>query len=203
VERIDNIQKLLAESAGDSYTVKRKKAKALARKWERVGLLEGLDRENDILNMSLLLENQAKQLLKESTATGTTVNAEEWSGVALPLVRRVFGQITAKDFVSVQPMNLPSGLVFYINYKYGTDKPGWSAATIGTDKVHGVTSGTGAPYGGFYGQGRFGYATNNYTASVACTTGSVSMYDIEFNEDYSSSLADSHAVKLTIPTSSA
>ena len=38
----------------------------------------------------------------ESSRTGTASNSEEWSGVALPLVRRVFAEIAAKDFVSVQ-----------------------------------------------------------------------------------------------------
>jgi hypothetical protein len=36
--------------------------------------------------------------------------SEEWAGVALPLVRRIFAEFAAKEFVSVQPMNLPSGL---------------------------------------------------------------------------------------------
>ena len=48
------------------------------------------------------------------------MQGEQWAGVALPLVRKVFAQIAAKDFVSVQPMNLPSGLVFYLDFKYGT-----------------------------------------------------------------------------------
>ena len=79
-------------------------------KWEKTGLLEGL-KGIDQANMSILLENQAQQLLGESTATGTSANSEQWAGVALPLVRRVFAEIAAKEFVSVQPMNLPSGLV--------------------------------------------------------------------------------------------
>ena len=60
--------------------------------------------------MSVLLENQAKQLLDEANATSNGSDNEEWNGVALPLVRRIFGEIAAKNFVSVQPMNLPSDL---------------------------------------------------------------------------------------------
>lgn len=70
--------------------------------------------------MALLLQNQALELLKQASQTGNLQGSQEWSGVALPLVRKVFGQIASKDFVSVQPMTLPSGLVFYINFKYGT-----------------------------------------------------------------------------------
>tara|TARA_B110000879_G_scaffold34915_1_gene48219 strand:+ start:624 stop:1097 length:474 start_codon:yes stop_codon:yes gene_type:complete len=92
-------------------------------KWEQTGLLEGL-KEREQSQISVLLENQAKQLLDESTATGTSAGSEEWSGVALPLVRRIFGEIASKEFVSVQPMNLPSGLIFYLDFKYGTAQPG-------------------------------------------------------------------------------
>ena len=85
-------------------------------KWEQTGLLEGLG-EREQSQISVLLENQAKQLLDEATATGTSAGSEEWSGVALPLVRRIFGEIASKEFVSVQPMNLPSGLIFYLDFK--------------------------------------------------------------------------------------
>ena len=80
----------------------------LEKKWEKTGLLEGLNNEVERKGMAVLLENQAKQLVTEASATGTSANSEEWSGVALPLVRRIFAEIAAKDFVSVQPMNLRS-----------------------------------------------------------------------------------------------
>ena len=92
-------------------------------KWERTGLLEGLDAKGQG-SMAVLLENQAKQLLDEASQTGVANNSEEWSGVALPLVRRIFGEIASKEFVSVQPMNLPSGLIFYLDFKYGTAQGG-------------------------------------------------------------------------------
>lgn len=90
--------------------------RGLKTKWTKTGLLEGL-KERDQHAMSVLLENQAKQLLDEATQTGTAAGSEEWSGVALPLVRRIFGDIASKEFVSVQPMNLPSGLIFYLDFK--------------------------------------------------------------------------------------
>jgi hypothetical protein len=105
----------------------------LASKWEKSGLLEGLNgHESEKANMAVLLENQARQLVNEAntlgaSGAGTTVSAgqsEAWAGVALPLVRRVFGEIVAKDLVSVQPMNLPSGLIFYLDFQYGTARPG-------------------------------------------------------------------------------
>ena len=99
-------------------------SKKLVKKWEKTGLLEGLNEDFQKSGMATLLENQARQLLNEFSGTGgrsagtttAAANSEEWSGVALPLVRRIFGEIAAQDFVSVQPMNLPSGLVFYLDF---------------------------------------------------------------------------------------
>ena len=99
--------------------------------------------------MAVLLENQAGQLIQEKSVTGGQ-NAEEWSGVALPLVRRIFGELAAQDFVSVQPMNLPSGLIFYLDFKYGTDQTG--NHTENSD-VYGNTSGSNTDAtGGLYGR---------------------------------------------------
>ncbi len=109
----------------DNNPSQRSAAKGLVSKWERTGLLEGLNGDTERAGMSQLLENQARQLVKESSATGTAANSEEWAGVALPLVRRIFAEFAAKEFVSVQPMNLPSGLVFYLDFKYGTAQPGF------------------------------------------------------------------------------
>ena len=119
----------LLESA-NPYKSLQSDAARLANKWEKTGLLEGISDETNKNNMSMILENQAKQLVMEESNTGggtgagnfTPGTGAQWAGVALPLVRKVFGQIAAKEFVSVQPMNLPSGLVFYLDFQYGSDK---------------------------------------------------------------------------------
>jgi hypothetical protein len=92
---------------------------ALLEKWEKTGLLEGLD-ENGRSNMSRLLENQAAQLLKE-TSTMQAGDVEGFSAVAFPIVRRVFGNLLAQDLVSVQPMSLPSGLIFFLDFTFSPD----------------------------------------------------------------------------------
>jgi hypothetical protein len=92
---------------------------ALLHKWERTGLLEGLD-EVKSNNMARLLENQAAQLLKE-TSTMAAGDVEGFSAVAFPIVRRVFGGLLAQDLVSVQPMSLPSGLIFFLDFVYSQD----------------------------------------------------------------------------------
>ena len=149
-------------------------ARQLVSKWEKTGLLEGLSKEYEKSGMAVLLENQAKQLVTEANTTGTQANSEEWAGVALPLVRRIFAEIAAKDFVSVQPMNLPSGLVFYLDFKYGTNQPGFVSGAgrqSQRDSVFGVTdasknaTGTGAGVEGLYGAGRYSYSINDVTSS--------------------------------------
>jgi len=115
---MDNVNHLL--EGASPYQVLQDQAGKLSSKWEKSGLLEGIESSTESNNMAILLENQAKQLVNEASTTGTTTsittgNSEAWAGVALPLVRRVFGEIVAKDLVSVQPMNLPAGLIFYLD----------------------------------------------------------------------------------------
>ena len=92
-----------------------KEGAALIAKWENTGLLEGLANDNVRNGMARLLENQAKELLRESS-TMSGGDVEGFAAVAFPLVRRVFGALIANDLVSVQPMSLPSGLIFFLDF---------------------------------------------------------------------------------------
>ena len=122
------------------YKKQQEEAKSLVNKWDKTGLLDGLNEDFQKNGMAVMLENQARQLINENSSTGggsagsntAAAGSEEWSGVALPLVRRIFGEIAAQDFVSVQPMNLPSGLVFYLDFKYGKTTAQSSAEGFGT-----------------------------------------------------------------------
>jgi len=113
------INDLLQDSQA-KFRAQRNETRGLVTKWEKTGLLEGISEEYNRHNTAILLENQAKQLISESNSINTGEARENWNGVALPLVRRIFAEISAKEFVSVQPMNLPSGLVFWLDFKYGT-----------------------------------------------------------------------------------
>ena len=204
----------LLESA-NTYKSLQSDAARLANKWSKTGLLEGMGSETDKNNMSMILENQAKQLVTENTQTGGgtgtftagTGAAGQWAGVALPLVRKVFGQIAAKEFVSVQPMNLPSGLVFYLDFQYGGTQVNSPANAANAAKLpftngsslYGTpspvnpatnTSGFGnAAAGGLYGAGRFGYSTQNFIAAAAtanlCIVGNADFYmDLDADSTY-------------------
>tara|TARA_B100000700_G_scaffold150974_1_gene167626 strand:- start:30644 stop:32401 length:1758 start_codon:yes stop_codon:yes gene_type:complete len=88
---------------------------ALISKWENTGLLEGISDDGLRNGMARLLENQAKELLRESSSMSAG-DVEGFAAVAFPLVRRVFGNLIANDLVSVQPMSLPSGLIFFLDF---------------------------------------------------------------------------------------
>jgi hypothetical protein len=205
-------------------------AKKLVSKWDKTGLLDGLNEDFKKSAMATMLENQAKQLISENSATGGTAGgsttgatSEEWSGVALPLVRRIFGEIAAQDFVSVQPMNLPSGLVFYLDFKYGkTTANGFGAddaATVPGADVNSLQGKSGpsspggqndqtSPYGvgGLYGEGRYDYSMNltdgdavlsgSAGGSTDYTVALATYKDVNFNQEFSSSVGAGTLYKL-------
>ena len=206
--------KLMAETRG------------LQSKWEKTGLLEGCQGVEKA-HMSILLENQAKQLLDEATTTGTSTSSEQWAGVALPLVRRVFAEIAAKEFVSVQPMNLPSGLIFYLDFKYGTTAPNQDLRNLnnGSSKTtragkqlnDSLFGGTGKKLGstdsavrGLYGQGAYAYSVRPVSSSaitltktaasttIGNTIQTASWNDVQFDADLSQSVANKKLFKVVL-----
>lgn len=168
----------------------------LTQKWEPTGLLKGLKNETEVRGMAVLLENQARQIIKEASSISSD-GTEQWSGVALPLVRRIFGEIAAKEFVSVQPMNLPSGLVFYLDFRYGSGtQPGFKfqhsvfGGDTGSDGQPGLFGRTNAANGGLYGAGKFGYSINDYSySSPVVTITSASWADTNYDSVLSASIA--------------
>ena len=212
---MSQIQSLL-ESAGEGWKNLQSDAARLANKWEKTGLLEGLGSEVNKNNMSLILENQAKQLVVEQSSTGGSANftvgtGEQWAGIALPLVRKVFGQIAAKEFVSVQPMNLPSGLVFYLDFQYGDTKNPFTQG----ESLYGTKNSGNFPFetdasnlgqvntGGLYGAGRFTYSTNQFSSSATTMTvvSSGSNQDINFDSRLTASLEANQLHVVTLPLS--
>ena len=147
----------------------------LIEKWNRTGLLRGLNgqaREN----MSVLLENQAAQVLREANTLGSTSSAGTASGdirgfqnIAFPIVRRVFGGLVANELVSIQPMSLPSGLLFYLDYTYGsdvggTDTSGFDTATYEAGQsIYNNPAGKGIRSGSLASGGQYDLAGSGYS----------------------------------------
>ena len=98
----------------------KQEGQALLEKWTRTGLLEGLEDSQSQHNMARLLENQAKELLRESSSMGAG-DVEGFAAVAFPIVRRVFAGLIANELVSVQPMSLPSGLIFFLDFAFSAE----------------------------------------------------------------------------------
>ena len=123
-------------------------ARRLQEKWNRTGLLRGLDGVKKE-NMARLLENQTAQILKEANSLGGGAGSSSSSGdirgftnIAFPIVRRVFGGLVANDLVSIQPMSLPSGLLFFLDYTYGNNRGGATGVngseTVGASGTYSV-----------------------------------------------------------------
>jgi hypothetical protein len=204
---MENLNMLL-ESANPWKSQQAEAAKT-ANKWAKSGLLEGISSEIEKNNMAVILENQAKQLVVESTNITAGTNSmlggtgENWAGIALPLVRRVFAEIVAKDFVSVQPMAMPSGLVFYLDFQYGNNKTpfqqgkslyGSLADVQATDfDITNVD-----PTGGLYGQGRYGYSMNQFSSSVTYSASLVnSLAQVNWDSRYESSTGSLYVINVS------
>ena len=217
------VNSLLQESAQNAYSTQLSVTQRLVKKWAKSGLLKNLN-EHDSRTMAMILENQSKQLVVESStsnaggatpqATFTAGNGEQWAGVALPLVRKIFGQLASKEFVSVQPMNLPAGLVFYLDFQYGTSSPNGQFG-LGTSLYGAQTANFGnAASGGLYGAGTFGYSLNDFSSSLipaaswSYASGSdVTWANLNFDSAYSASVAGQTAAapqvyKLTLNNAS-
>jgi hypothetical protein len=175
---MENLNMLL--EGANPWKSQQAEAAKTAAKWERSGLLKNITSEVEKNNMAVILENQAKQLVVETNTTSGQNSmlggtGENWAGIALPLVRRVFAEIVAKDFVSVQPMSMPSGLVFYLDFQYGNNKNPFQAGkslygSLADVQASDVDITNVDPTGGLYGRGRYGYSMNQFSASVTTLT---------------------------------
>jgi len=176
-----------------------KEGAALLSKWEKTGLLEGLGGEHTRAGMARLLENQAKQLLKESS-TMAAGDVQGFAAVAFPLVRRVFAGLLANDLVSVQPMSLPSGLIFFLDFTTSTNGAGlprlgygaseaslYGGGVIASQITGGVTLGDTGPYNLNNGYASpTGSATPSLTIKASGTFGASQVTDalVRFDADF-------------------
>jgi hypothetical protein len=176
---------------------------ALLTKWEKTGLLEGLESDNKRAGMARLLENQAKQLLKETSVMAASGggDVQGFSAVAFPLVRRVFAGLFANDIVSVQPMSLPSGLIFFLDFTasgettprlgYGQDESLFGGGRVASQITGGVLlGGAEAEKGPYALNGGYASPTGSITiattmvASGTITDGGVPVFEAASDDDY-------------------
>ncbi len=117
--------------------------------------------------------------------------------------------------MSVQPMNLPSGLVFFLDFQYG-DAGGANGKAAPTgpfgptgntyaanSSLYGDTnpSNFGDPTNGLYGAGRFAYSINQFSSSVGITLATASWSQVDYNAELSASIAAKEFTAVTVNTS--
>lgn len=123
---------------------KAKYEKELAERWNWIA--EDISDADTRLNTMLVLENSYKKmvsdgsipqgwlqnvLLAEEGEEGTLTEAPQMSGavgdyvipkVMFPVIRRVMPELIANKLVSVQPLQQPTGVIYYITYRYSDSK---------------------------------------------------------------------------------
>jgi len=161
---------------------------ALMEKWEATGLLEGLGSENTKNGMALLLENQAKELLREASSMAGG-DVEGFAAVAFPIVRRVFGGLIANDLVSVQPMSLPSGLIFFLDFTAEADL---AKSHLGLQVASDTDSSS------IYGGGVLGQAITGGVDLGSTNAANAELGPYALNNGYSSPTASASDVDCTI-----
>lgn len=161
-----------------TYQQKKKQAEKLAQKWQKAtGLLKGLTGQSRT-NFAILCENQSKRLIKEANTVGGLAGKDSWFNYAMPLIRRMWDSLNSTGFMSTQPISIPTGLVFYLDVKYGnaSQNAGKNSLFQPGTSIYGFQTGpnfdltTQIPTGGLFGNGKFGYSLNyKETGSVTAT----------------------------------
>lgn len=101
-------------------------AKIVEEKWSKTKLLKGIDDRFTRSATAVLLENQ--ELVNESmTDTG---DIAQFKRISIPLVRRIYPQLIANKIVSVQPLLGPTGLVYYLRFRYSSNKGSMRGADL-------------------------------------------------------------------------
>jgi hypothetical protein len=93
-------------------------ARELESNWSKTGILKGIEDPYVRSATAVLLENQ--RLINE-TSTDTS-DVAQFKRISIPLVRRIYPQLIANKIVSVQPLLGPTGLVYYLRFRYSSNK---------------------------------------------------------------------------------
>lgn len=122
--------------------------KILVEGWKSTGFLVGL-KGKDAANAAVLMENQKRQILKESV---TTADMAIFDTIAIPMIRRQNSLMITPNLISVQPLSQAHGLVFYLDYKVSNTKKPIQSTYL---QDGGVTGMDGNTYGATSGYDQF------------------------------------------------
>jgi hypothetical protein len=202
----------------------------LVKKWAPVLEHETMDPIKDQYRKevtAVLLENQQKSLSEERAAlfeavptnanyNGSSTNPDtggvaKYDPILISLVRRAAPQMIAYDVCGVQPMTGPTGLVFAMKARYGTQggtEAGYNEANaefsggdLGTDTNQTAISGSNwfstanAPGGMTTQQAEGGHSASSSVAPAAVGPGSSTFNEMAFSIEKTSVTAKSRALK--------
>lgn len=107
-------------------------ARQIEGKWAKTKLLRGIEDRFTRSSTAVLLENQL--LINERMTDSGDI--AQFKRISIPLVRRIYPQLISNKIVSVQPLLGPTGLVYYLRFRYSSNK----GSTRGADLQGGYPS---------------------------------------------------------------
>ena len=202
----------------------------LVKKWAPILEHETMDPIKDQYRKevtAVLLENQQKALSEERAAlfeavptnanyNGSSTNPDtggvaKYDPILISLVRRAAPQMIAYDVCGVQPMTGPTGLVFAMKARYGSQggteasyneaNSEFSGGDLGTDVNQSTISGSNwfssvnAPGGMTTQQAEGGHSASSSVAPAAVGPGSTTFNEMAFSIEKTSVTAKSRALK--------
>lgn len=169
-------------------------------KWAKTGLLEGLKDERARAHMARLLENEAKQLLTEASDTS---DIRGFQAIAFPMVRRVFGHLLTQEIASVQPMALPSGLIFWLDFTHGSTKAGtgrddWtSGGSVYGNPLSPLTGGADAEGGHYHLHNSYTQFEASASVGIASSASVTAWSEVDYDPDLSAAVSSGQLFKVT------
>jgi hypothetical protein len=157
----------------DAQRLMKEERGKLLNKWSP--FLDGIKDEYIVENTAILLENEAKYLAEAGGSPGSTGQADVQGlqKIMLPIVRRVFPNLIANNIISVQPVAAPAGIIFYLKYQQGTERPGndagfaYDAADYPEFSMYENTAGSGEGYNPYYSTDEIGPFSGVTGAAIA------------------------------------
>ncbi len=131
------LEELQAQNTGPSFLQENEMRR---KKWEH--LTDDLS-DYDRLSLETLFENTQKWIQYETTTTG---NVGTFTTYAFPIIRKIWPNMFASELVSVQPIPMPTAMIFYLDFEYGaSDATPWGFNEGGTPAIPADTQMDGYP----------------------------------------------------------
>lgn len=110
-------------------------ARQITAKWSKPmrngkSMLDGISNRYERATTAVLMENQQLLNRRMDESMTDTGDIAGFKRISIPLVRRIFPQLIANKIVSVQPLLGPTGLVYYLRFRYSSNKGAMRGADL-------------------------------------------------------------------------